>query len=85
MPQGMWTLVGARSDILIVVNTKHFLSLARIRVDETSFQKCHEYVIVMTNIDNSCVIAVMNRRIGDSLSIYLGLFDFILTNILATR
>ncbi len=35
-------------------------SPTRIGVDETSFQKRHEYVTVVTNIDNSTMIAVMD-------------------------
>ena len=37
-------------------------SPTRIGVDETSFQKRHEYVTVVTNIENSTVIAVMDGR-----------------------
>ena len=38
------------------------ISPTRIGVNETSFQKRHEYVTVVTNIDNSRVIAVMDGR-----------------------
>jgi transposase len=51
------------------------ISLTRIGVDETSFQKRHEYVTVVTNIDNSSVIAVMDGRREESLSNYLGSLD----------
>ena len=51
------------------------ISPTRIGVDETSFQKRHEYVTVVTNIDNSRVIAVMDGRTEESLSSYLGSLD----------
>ena len=51
------------------------ISPTRIGVDETSFQKRHEYVTVVTNIDNSRVIAVMDGRTEESLSNYLGSLD----------
>ena len=51
------------------------ISPTRIGVDETSLQKRHEYVTVVTNIDNSRVIAVMDGRTEESLSDYLGSLD----------
>ena len=51
------------------------ISPIRIGVDETSFQKRHEYVTVVTNIDNSRVIALMDGRSEESLSRYLGSLD----------
>jgi len=48
------------------------ISPTRIGVDETFFQKFHEYVTVATNIDNSSVIAVMDGWTEESLSSYLG-------------
>lgn len=55
-----------------VLARREMISPTRIRVDETSFQKRHEYVTVVTNIDNSRVIAVMDGRTEESLSSYLG-------------
>ena len=43
-----------------------------VGVDETSFQKVHEYVAVVTDIDNSSVIAVMGGRTEESLGSFLG-------------
>ena len=43
------------------------ISPTHIGVDETSFQKRYEYVTVVTNIDNSRVIAVMDGRTEESL------------------
>ena len=51
------------------------ISPTRIGVDETSFQKRHEYVTVVTNIDNSRVIAVMDGRTEESLGSFLGAMD----------
>ncbi len=50
-------------------------SPTRIGVDETSFQKRHEYVTVVTNIENSTVIAVMDGRTEESLGSFLGAMD----------
>ena len=51
------------------------ISPTRIGVNETSFQKRHEYVTVVTNIDNSRVIAVMDGRTEESLGSFLGAMD----------
>ena len=51
------------------------ISPTRIGVDETSFQKHHEYVTVVTNIDNSCVIAAMDGRTEESLGSFLGAIE----------
>ena len=51
------------------------ISPTRIGVDETSLQKRHEYVTVVTNIDNSRVIAVMDGRTEESLGSFLGAMD----------
>ena len=51
------------------------ISPTRIGVDETSFQKRHEYVTVVTKIDNSSVIAVMDGRTEESLGSFLGAMD----------
>jgi transposase len=51
------------------------ISPTRIGVDEISFQKRHEYVTVVTNIDNSRVIAVMDGRTEESLGSFLRAMD----------
>jgi transposase len=51
------------------------ISSTRIGVDEASFQKRREYVTVVTNIDNSCVIAEMDGRTEESLRGYIGSLD----------
>jgi len=51
------------------------ISPTRIGVDQTSFQKRYEYVTVVTNIDNSYVIAVLYGRIEESLGLFLGPMD----------
>ena len=50
-------------------------SPTRIGIDETSFQKRHEYVTVVTNLDNSSVISVMDGRKEESIAGYLGSLD----------
>ena len=50
-------------------------SPTRISVDETSFQRMHESVTVVTYIDNSPVIAVMDGRTEESLGSFLGAMD----------
>jgi transposase len=36
----------------------------RLGLDETSFQKRHEYVTVVTDLDRGCVVAVLDGRTG---------------------
>ncbi len=43
------------------------ISATRIGVDETSFQKRHEYVTIVTNLDGSCVLYVADGRGRESL------------------
>ena len=43
------------------------ISVTRIGVDETSFQKRHEYVTIVTNLDGSCVLHVADGRGRESL------------------
>ena len=43
------------------------ISATRIGVDETSFQKRHEYVTIVTNLDGSCVLHVADGRGRESL------------------
>ena len=42
----------------------------RIGLDETSFQKRHEYVTVVTDLDRSCVLAVLDGRTGAAMDAY---------------
>ncbi len=51
------------------------ISPTRIGVDETSFRKRHEFVTVVTNIDNSRVFALMDGRTEESLGSFLGAMD----------
>lgn len=48
------------------------LDVTRIGVDETSFQKRHEYVTVVTDLESSCVVYVADDRKKSSLQ---GFFD----------
>jgi transposase len=65
----MWRAVARR------LARREKISPTRIGVNETSFQKRHEYVTVVTNIDNSRVIAVMGGPTEESLSNDLGSLD----------
>lgn len=47
----------------------------RMGVEETSFQKRHEYVTVVTNMDNSRVCAVMDACSQESLGLFLAAMD----------
>ena len=51
------------------------ISPTRIGGDETSFRKRHEFVTVVTNIDNSRVFALMDGRTEESLGSFLGAMD----------
>ena len=42
----------------------------RIGLDETSFQKRHEYVTVVTDLDASRVVAVLDGRTRESVDAY---------------
>ena len=42
----------------------------RIGLDETSFQKRHEYVTVVTDLDGSRVVAVLDGRTRESVDAY---------------
>jgi transposase len=50
-------------------------SPTRIGVDETSCQKRHEYATVVTIIEDSTVIAVMDGRTEESFGSFLGVMD----------